>query len=341
MSFRSRGTILASVGIALVLAAGIATVANASDTAGETGEPGRIPVNSAEKLKAALAAAKPGDTIELASGSYEGAFKATAAGTADAPITLIGSPDSVLSNGSGYGLHLDGAAHWKLSGFSVSNAKKGIVLDSSNHVVIDNVEVAEIGEEGVHFRTSSSDNVLRNSRIHDTGLTKPEYGEAVYFGSAKSNWDKYGDNGGPDRSDRNQALNNKLGPNVTAEHIDVKEGTEGGVIRGNTFDGQGISGANYADSWVDVKGNAYLVEGNTGTFNGDGALLDGYQTHRILAPYGCGNMFRGNISDLGGASGYAIKVEKQDQCAGSPNVVYADNTVTNAGKGLTNIDVTD
>ena len=59
-----------------------------------------------------------------------------------------------------------------------------------------------------------------------------------------------------------------------------------------------------------------------------------------MAGAGCGNTFRGNDSDLGGASGYAINVTDQSSCSGSPNVVFASNTVAGAGKGLTNILVT-
>jgi hypothetical protein len=33
----------------------------------------------------------------------------------------------------------------------------------------------------------------------------------------------------------------------------------GGTLSGNTFDGAGMSGADYADSWVDVKGNSWAV----------------------------------------------------------------------------------
>jgi hypothetical protein len=97
----------------------------------------------------------------------------------------------------------------------------------------------------------------------------------------------HGYNGGkgPDRSDRNQALNNTIGPDVTAEHVDIKEGTQSGVVRGNTF-------------------------------NGDDC-------------------------HLGGADGYAINVTNQDDCPDAPNIVTSDNTVTDAGRGLTNIDTTE
>ncbi|MGP3967830.1 right-handed parallel beta-helix repeat-containing protein [Streptomyces sp. 6N223] len=318
------------------LAAPFATGAEAART---------IEVGTADELSQALDDAEPGDTISLAPGDYEGDerdFAPTASGTADAPLTLTGPRDAVLSNGDGYGLHLDGADHWNLTGFTVADASKGIVLDEADHVTIDDVEVYDVAAEAVHFRTSSSDNVIQNSVIHDTGLEQPQYGEGIYFGSAESNWEDFGENGGegPDRSDRNQALNNTIGPNVTAEHIDIKEGTEDGVVSGNTFDGDGISGENYADSWMDVKGLHYLIEGNTGTFGGDGELKDGFQTHIIVEGYGCGNVFRANDSDLGGAEGYAINIEDPEDCGDNPNLVHADNTVSNAGSGLTNVEPT-
>jgi hypothetical protein len=341
----SRRALLTGAAAAAVLGttAAIASAApEAYDASGASAS--AVTVDSAEELTEALDDAQPGDIIELEPGDYAGTFAATASGTESEPITLTGPRGAILSNDDdGYGLHLDGADHWNLTGFTVTEASKGIILDESDHVTIDDVEVYGVDAEAVHLRAASSDNVIQNSVIHDTGLEEPEYGEAIYFGSAVNNWPEHGEDGGegPDRSDRNQALNNTLGPNVTAEHIDIKEGTEGGIVRGNTFDGDGISGANYADSWMDVKGNGYLIASNTGTFGGEGEFVDGYQTHIRVDGWGCGNTFRANDSDLGGAEGYAINIEDPEDCGDTPNVVTSDNTVSNAGSGLTNIEPTD
>ncbi|MEU7011935.1 hypothetical protein [Streptomyces sp. NPDC046332] len=97
-------------------------------------------------------------------------------------------------------------------------------------------------------------------------------------GSAGSNWSGHGNQGGVDRSDRVQVLHDKIGPSVAAEHIDIKEGTFDGVIRGDTFGGTGISGSNSAGSWVDAKGVGYLIEDNTGTFSPPGTFANGYET---------------------------------------------------------------
>ncbi|MFG2044839.1 discoidin domain-containing protein [Dactylosporangium sp. NPDC048998] len=312
-------------------------------------------VNSAASLTGALAGVSPGDTISLAAGSYDGAFYMTRSGTSDKPITLTGPRSAVLSNSGGgcdpnvpsspsgitycgYGLHLNKVQYWHLTGFAVTNSAKGIILDGSSNNLIDGVEVSNTGDEGVHFRTASSNNTLQNALVRDTGKTQPGYGEGLYLGSAQSNWSKYGENGsGPDRSDNNKALNNTF-QNVAAEHIDIKEGTQGGLVQGNTFTG-GVSGANSADSWVDVKGNNYTITGNHGRYT-TGTLVDGYQTHQILSPYGCGNVWRSNDSDLSNVGAYAINVTNQSTCGSNLNVVYSSNTVINATKGLTNITIT-
>jgi hypothetical protein len=314
-------------------------------------------VADAAGLISALAGVAPGDTISLAAGRYDGAFYATTSGTSSKPITLTGPRGAVLSNSAsgcdpnvpsspsgisycGYGLHLNGVSYWHLAGFAVTGSAKGIVLDRSNNNNLDNVEVSAVGDEGVHFRTDSSNNLIQHSSIHDTGQTDAGFGEGLYLGSAQSNWPKYGENGGTgqDHSNNNQAIANTFGPNIAAEHIDIKEGTTGGLVQGNTFIG-GVSGANSADSWVDVKGSDYTLTGNHGSYT-SGVLADGYQVHQIVAPYGCGNIWHGNDSDLGGVGAYAVNVTDQSHCSSEPNVVYSSNTVAQATAGLTNITVT-
>ncbi|MGN5633218.1 right-handed parallel beta-helix repeat-containing protein [Streptomyces sp. AC154] len=286
-----------------------------------------IQVSTAAQLKSALTAAAPGDTIQLADGTYTGNFKATVPGTAAARITLTGSAGAVLTAGGGYGLHLNGASYWTVKGITVSGGQKGIMADSADGVVIDSVTVHDLDMEGVHFRNSSSDGVIRNSRIYDTGHDGRGMGEGVYVGTA-------GDLS--DNSDRVQILDNTIGPDVGGENIDIKEGTTGTRITGNTFDGSGLTGANYDDSWVDVKGNDVLVEGNRGSRTTN----NGYETHTQQSGWGCGTVFRDNTSDLSGSTGdKRIAFNITNYSASCPTTVYASNTVT-GGNGLTNIAVT-
>ncbi|MET9146095.1 nitrous oxide reductase family maturation protein NosD [Streptomyces sp. NPDC057197] len=286
-----------------------------------------VEVSTAAQLKAALSAAAPGDTIHLADGTYTGNFKATRAATSGARITLTGSAGAVLTAGGGYGLHLNGASYWTVSGLTVTGGQKGIMIDAARGVIVDGVTVHDLDMEGVHFRNSSTDGVIRNSRIYDTGRDGRGMGEGVYVGTANTL---------SDRSDNIQILGNTIGPGVGGENVDIKEGTTGARIVGNTFDGSGLTGANYDDSWVDVKGNGVLVQDNTGTRTTN----DGYQTHTQQSGWGCGTVFRGNKSTLTGATGPTrLAVDVTGRSTSCPTTVYDSNTVT-GGKGLTNIEVT-
>jgi parallel beta-helix repeat protein len=324
-----------------ILASVLAVQALAQPAAAAT----TINVSTAAQLIAALKAAKPGDTIQLADGDYGDQFVATTSGTAAKPITLVGSQKAVLhdpkfklgdtdcpSGQTGYGLWLQGANYWNLKGFSVTKSKKGIVLDGSSHVTIDGVSVHDIGYEGVHFRKSSSYGVIKNSTVTNTGQEEPGYGEGVYLGSANSNWECYGATPStPDASNYIQVLNNKIGPNVAAEGIDVKEGTHDGLISGNTLDGAGEKNQHDADSTMDIKGDKYTITGNTAK-NG---YLDVIQLHNVWGKTGCGNTFSKNTLTVTNKNGYGINATDQSQCTSSkaPNIIGASNKST-GGKGL-------
>lgn len=297
-------------------------------------------VSTSDQLKAAIVDARPGDVITLADGrytgamrvgSYTGSFTATTPGTADAPITLVGGRGAVIDGdgtGGHYGLYLVGASHWRLRGFTITSASKGLVLDASNNVRIEGLGVSEVGQEAIHLRASSSDNLVQDCDIVGTGRKSPQYGEGVYIGSANSNWATYS-NGLPDKSDRNKVVGNRFA-DFTAEAIDIKEGTSDGVITDNVFDGSSISGQNSADSWVDVKGNGYVLTGNRGV----NTLLDGFQVHSVYAGWGYNNTFKNNTADVN-AAGYGFNIVSNAR--GFGNAVYCSNTALRAGAGLVNI----
>jgi len=321
ISVFARSNIVTAVVVAAIATAGAVVVAAPAEAASTT-------VSTTAQLKSALSSASPGDTIRLADGTYTGKFVAAKNGTSGSPITLTGSRAAVLTTGSvgsGYALGVTGD-HWILSGFTVSTAKKGVVLDGSSGSRLDGLDVGSTGEEAVHVRENSTGVVIANSSIHHTGLTDAGYGEGVYVGSAQSNWGSVmGSASTPDRSDGVVIENNAIWA-TSAEGIDAKEGTTGGRISGNRFTDAGLSGANFADSWVDVKGNGYTVENNSGS----GALTDAFQVHLVSVGWGTGNVFRGN-GGVTGVPGFEVNV--QSTAAGT--VVACAQS--GAGRGLSNI----
>jgi parallel beta-helix repeat protein len=310
---------------------------------------GGVLVTNASELTAALANAVAGQTIQLADGTYNGNFTATAVGTAAAPIRLVGSSNAVLTNsaGTGYGLYLNNAQYWDLSGFTVTNYLKGIVLDGSSYNTLENLTVNNIDQEGVHFRKFSSNNTIQFSHVFDTGngpgASDAGFGEGIYIGSAFSNWGTL-TNGNPDASNFNRVISNLIGANVRAEGIDIKEGTIGGLILNNTFDASGISGANSADSVVDVKGSNYTLKGNVVINPAQTSImLDAFQVHVVkdsnsvnLANSGTNNTFDGNSFSLNNAAGYGINVVGVSSGA-TGNVVCRTNSISGVDKGLSNV----
>jgi hypothetical protein len=266
---------------------------------------GVVSVSTSAGLTKALATALPGQTISLADGNYTGKFVASASGRQNAPITLRGSHSAVLSAGgisSGYGLHVTGS-YWVIEGISVSESGKGIVLDGSQHTTLSGVDVGFIGDEGVHFRHDSAYSSIVGSTVHDTGLKAPGFGEGIYVGSAVSNWGTVmGSATTPDRSDYVVVEGNHI-VNTAAEGVDIKEGTTGGAILGNVFTNAGYSGANSGDSWVDVKGNGYVVSGNSGS----GTKTDAFQVHQAAPGWGNGTVFSAN-APVAGVPGYLVNV---------------------------------
>ena len=321
------------------------TTTTTTTTAPPTG--GEIRVNSVAAIRTALGSARAGDVIVVADGEYQ--FKprllASASGSAVAPITLRGSRAAVLrtKNASGdYGLSITGD-YWHIEGLTVAHATKGIVLDGSRGTVIDGVEVFDIGDEAIHFRACSSDGVLRNSFVHDTGRNSAQYGEGVYVGSANSNWSQYQCTDpveGQAQGDNTERvlIENNVFQDVTAEGADLKEGTDSGVFRGNTFIRAGNSGQNSADSAVDAKGNNWVIENNNvsdsmAPWNDDGVMspsefLDGFQSHSVYSGYGTGNVFHGNRV-IGAIPGFGIGLYPK-----LANLVTCSNTAPGAAKGL-------
>ena len=288
-----------------------------------------VDVTTADELQRALDEAMPGQVIRLAGGTYAGHFVATAKATADQPIHLCGSRSAVLDGGAtdgNYTLHLSEAAYWQVTGLTVTGGQKGVMVDAGVGNRIEGLLVTSVGDEAIHLRSTSTDNVVTGNTVRDTGLRKPKYGEGIYVGSAQSNWCQFSACQ-PDRSDRNLIEDNDIA-GTTAEPVDIKEGTTGGTLRGNHFDGGAMV---KSDSWVDVKGNGWTIEGNTGTHT----PADGFQVHQVLDGWGQDNVFIGNTAVVDGG-GVGINVAGPRTIRESTRV-RCDNVAQGAGGGVTNI----
>ena len=258
-------------------------------------EQNAIIVKNINELRKAVKNAKAGDVIKVAGGLYDcsdGKILAEADGTAEAPITLEAldpsAPPLLIARDTarGYILHITGD-WWVIDGIDCNYVQKGIVLDNSNHTVIQNCEIFETGAEAVAIRDGSSYCTVKNCNIHDTGLVSPGYGEGVYIGSSKEKTEF------DFKCDHNKVIGCTF-KNVAAEHVDVKEYTTDTEISGCTFYGDGMSGENYAGSFLDLKGNDCYVHDNVGYRNKNPKIVAAFEVHEQVEGWGYHHVFENN-----------------------------------------------
>ena len=259
-----------------------------------------VDVSTIEEIFTAMRNAKPGDIIRIESGTYDytvyqGAQKidTAAEGTADAPITLTAAdPENppILTGSTdaqGYVLHIKGD-YWIVENLKIQNSQKGIVFDNSNYSMIRNCEVYNTGAEAIAIRDGSSNCLIKDSYIHDTGRVTPGYGEAIYIGSAKSTT-------GFDYKCDGTVVDGCVFKNVAAEHVDVKEYTTNTEIMNCTFYGDGMTGENYAGSFVDIAGNDVFVHDNIGYRNKNPKIVAAFELHEQIDGWGYGCTFMDNV----------------------------------------------
>ena len=224
-------------------------------------------VASSKTLQKVLKNVQPGDIIELADGEYSGNFQSNQSGNSNNKIILIGSKRAVITrnNLDGPQCFLLQGKHWNLQGFTVQNCRVGIMLENSKYVKLENLYVHDVGGCAIRLRYNSSDNIVQNCVIANTGLVTPEHGEGIYIGRSDSKKDT------ADFSDGNTILNNTF-RNITAENIDIKEGTCCGLVKGNIFNGYGMKNK-LINSWLNLKGTKYTIRDNVGDYSFQYAIV--------------------------------------------------------------------
>ncbi|MBE6848082.1 MAG: hypothetical protein E7503_08170 [Ruminococcus sp.] len=252
-----------------------------------------VTVSTTEELLAALADARAGDEIIVKEGIYRNeewigdwsAFYANASGTAENPIILRSEdpehPAHLQAGGDDdkLALRIIGS-YWQIRDLIVSDAAKGIFLQQSEHSIISGCEVYNIGGEAIHIIDNSSYNLVENCYVHDAGTVTPQYGEGVYIGSSHKT-EGYGY-----ECHYNTVRGCTFGPNVAADHVDIKEYTIGNLVEYCTFDGTGIQGENGGDSFVEIKGNYCTVRNNIGYRNGCEKVLYAFDLNVQLDGWG-------------------------------------------------------
>ncbi len=160
------------------------------------------PVSNQAELSAAMAAAQPGDTINLASGRYREIHYREVdghrSGTPDQPIVIqaAAGAEAIIDWGQVNDpqvkpvVDIDRREHIKIRGLIVRNRSFGLRSAGSSNVTFEHNDVAEVGHSGVVAQVYNNDPnrpstsvTIRCNRIHDTGRVAPEFGEGIYIGT--------------------------------------------------------------------------------------------------------------------------------------------------------------
>jgi hypothetical protein len=191
-----------------------------------------VNVSTSTQLSAAANAAIPGDQIRLAPGKYYGNFSFYRSGTQARPITICSASNwaATIQNSQGW---VTVRGDWLVfTGIRFLNGVYAVnFVDASNNVFEHNL-LEDLRQEGMILQGSSgsSYNKIRYNTIRRTGRATTRYGEGVYVGSGKTL---------SDPSNYNEITYNTFGPGVTAEHVELKPGTRGNVVKGNKSDATG------------------------------------------------------------------------------------------------------
>ena len=305
----------------------VAAASSTSPIRARSCPPATMRVDSASELSKALAAARPGTSIHLDPGTYQGSFALDSSGTAGSPIWVCGPRTAVIQTGttsSGTALRLTGASHVRVTGFTVRNALQGVMVKFGEDVAVTDLSVHDTGNEGIHLYAFTTDSFVVGNLIERTGVVNPRYGEGVYIGTSGRRWVDV-TNGNADRSDRNTVAHNTI-KSAGAEAIEAKEGTSDGSIRSNTVIGHGKG--SHANGWIMVTGNDWNISDNSGV----DAYKHGYASFISSdGSWGHGNTFRANTGS--GTAGTGVWI----QDPGSGSQVSCDNWVDDSAADVTNV----
>lgn len=298
--------------------------------------------NAFPKIQMALDVAQAGDTIYLGDGDYFEFLFTRTHGTAEAPITIVGSPNAILRGVAGinrtfsinhdYYL-LDG---WTINGHDGLGGAKanyrdillyihgdaaaygGEVQRGPRGVEVRNMTFTNAGGECVRLRYFVRDADIHHNTITNCGIydfvfnSGTKNGEGIYIGTSALQWgDGKNPTADPDHTDHNHIHHNIINTQGN-ECIEVKEGSSANLIEFNECTG---------NKDAESAGMASRSDGNVFRFNtiyeniGAGIRFGGHTVDGYT--YGLHNDAYGNIIYDNGSGGIRFETSPQSVICGN------------------------
>ena len=258
-----------------------------------------IDVSTVEELHKALAKAKAGQTISIAPGEYDYStyerkirFELSADGTESSPITITAQDPAnpPLLRGpelTNTVLYITGD-YWVVDNIKISNSLKGIDINYANHNIIRNVEIFNVGSQGVLIRGSSSHNLFLNCYIHNTGSYNPLFGDGFVIGTLQEQTSFTHDS-------NYNIIDGCIFKEISSEPIKINEYAIGNEIFGSIFFGDKINGRNDADSFISIAGDDNYVHDNVAYRNLNENIVHAFKVKKHVEDSGDGNKFVNNV----------------------------------------------
>ena len=239
-----------------------------------------------------ISKAKPGDTIFIRSGQYNGMLEVfNKNGEADKPITIRSYPgEQVVVNSNDWaGIYFNGSSRIIIDGLIFTGASyDGVYITNSNYIVIENCISFNNGGVGMHISSiegSANNNVIQNCEVYDNDE------EGIYVDVKASNLVPV---------ENNAILNNRVFDNgYEGIQNTNQEGKlpkpNGTIIKGNQVENNGADWATF-----DLGGNNLTVSDNYITNNyapgggiyyadGSGSVISNNEIHNNFMSFESGD----------------------------------------------------
>jgi hypothetical protein len=247
------------------------------------------PASPFASLQKALAAAQPGDTIELAPGRYLQDARTVRDGAPGRPIVIKGPADAIVSGAGAPRIFEVNHDHIELHGFTLDGRhtapeSKASYRDKLLYVIgtkpgdgvtglkVFNMQFRNGGGECLRMRYFAQRNEVAHSSFTNCGVYDYRFkgggknGEAIYIGTAP---EQLGQWGAPDKavdqSDGNWIHHNLMNTQGN-ECVDIKEGSSANIVERNQCTGQ----RDTESAGLDSRGSGNVLRFNT-VANGAGA----------------------------------------------------------------------
>lgn len=154
-----------------------------------------IILNPGDNFQSAVNSAQGGDVIIVNGGNYSGTIHIQNRTFTEANPLIIksgnGTPHITGSGSysSGTTFRITNSSYIVLDGLKLSNSLYGCFITLSDHIIVKNCEITNIGQEGIHARDDVEYLDIITCQIHHTGK-RPDHegwGEGIYIGGSSTN----------------------------------------------------------------------------------------------------------------------------------------------------------